>query len=113
MELSQVTLGAFAVFNALRLVSYIPQIVRIANDTGGASAISFSTWFLWTGSHLATGAYAGVNLQDPLLALASALFASCCIAVIALTAIKRRSVSRIRADSLHAATITERMKGIG
>ena len=85
MELSQITLAAFAAFNALRLFSYFPQIVRIATDTNGASAISFSTWFLWTGSHLATGAYAAVNLNDHYLTLASALFASCCLAVIALT----------------------------
>ena len=97
MDLSQMTFLAFALFNFLRLVSYIPQITRIAADTNGASAISFSTWILWTGSHLATGAYAAVNLHDLYLTAASALFASCCIAVIALTALKRRRLlDRVR-----------------
>lgn len=92
MDLSQVTFLAFALFNFLRLVSYFPQIARIAADTNGASAISFSTWFLWTGSHLATGAYAAVNLHDLYLTAASVLFATCCMAVIVLTAMKRRGL---------------------
>lgn len=92
MELSQVTLLVFALFNSLRLVSYFPQIVRIVTDTNGASAISFSTWILWTGSHLATGAYAAINLHDLYLTAASALFATCCVVVIVLTAMKRRGL---------------------
>jgi pheromone shutdown protein TraB len=107
MELSEITLAAFAAFNALRLFSYFPQIVRIATDTNGASAISFSTWFLWTGSHLATGAYAAVNLNDRYLTLASALFASCCVAVIALTAMKRRGLSRAPSARLRIAPIAK------
>jgi len=98
MTLAQITLAAFTVFSGLRLVSYFPQIYKVARDTNGASAISYFTWVLWTGSHLSTGFYAAINLGDRLLAACSALYALCCIVVIATTAIKRnRFPSRIGA----------------
>jgi hypothetical protein len=43
MLLSEATWLAFAVFSSLRTISYVPQIVRIAKDRNGASAISYST----------------------------------------------------------------------
>jgi hypothetical protein len=89
MTLAEATLLAFTAFSGLRLISYLPQIHKVARDTNGASAISYSTWALWTGSHVSTGLYAGINLGDRVLALASALYALCCVAVIAITAVKR------------------------
>jgi hypothetical protein len=89
MTLAESTLLVFTAFSGLRLISYLPQIHKVARDTNGASAISYSTWTLWTGSHVSTGLYAGINLGDRVLALASALYAVCCVAVIATTAIKR------------------------
>src|SRR5215475_13484944 len=82
MTLAEISLGAFTAFSALRLVSYFPQIYRVARDVNGASAISYSTWLLWTGSHLSTGCYAAVNLGDRLLAACSGLYALCCVLVI-------------------------------
>ena len=90
MTLAEVSLGAFSAFSGLRLVSYFPQIYRVARDANGASAISYSTWLMWTGSHLSTGCYAAINLGDRLLAACSGLYALCCILVIVMTAIKRR-----------------------
>src|SRR5260221_13687052 len=78
MRLAEGTLLAFTAFSGLRLFSYIPQIHRVVRDANGASAISYSTWMLWTGSNVSTGAYAAVNLSDPLLAAASARYALCC-----------------------------------
>ncbi|WP_315831171.1 PQ-loop repeat-containing protein [Bradyrhizobium prioriisuperbiae] len=77
-------------FNGLRLVSYLPQIVRIARDRNGASAISYSTWLLWTAANAATGLYAWVNLNDWSLAGMNAANAACCGTVIALTIASRR-----------------------
>ena len=93
MTLAEVSLGAFSAFSGLRLVSYFPQIYRVARDANGASAISYSTWLMWTGSHLSTGCYAAINLGDRLLAACSGLYALCCVLVIVMTAIKRRRYS--------------------
>ena len=98
MTLAEATLAAFTLFNGLRLVSYLPQILRILRDPNGASAISYSTWALWCGCHIATGLYAIVNLGDRPLALACALYASCCLTVIGITVAKRHSL-RARHES--------------
>lgn len=83
----------FAMFSSVRVVSYLPQIYRVASDPNGASAISYATWSLWLGANLATALYAAVNLQDMWLAIVSVLYATCCLSVIALTSIKRRNKS--------------------
>jgi hypothetical protein len=90
MELSNLTFIAFAIFSSLRIVSYVPQILKVAYDNHGATAISYSTWFLWTGANVATALYALVNLKDLYLAGISAVYGACCIVVIVLTSIKRR-----------------------
>src|SRR5262249_46451557 len=94
MTLSEVSLLAFTVFSGLRLVSYVPQICRVARDENGASAISYTTWGLWTGHNIFTGLYAAINLHDLLLAGASTLYALCCLTVIAFTAGKRQRARR-------------------
>ena len=57
----------------LRIVSYVPQIIRVARDRNGASAISCPTWLLWTGAHDSTAMYAATNLNDAWLAFGSAI----------------------------------------
>lgn len=90
MELTAFSFLLFALFSGLRIVSYIPQIRRVATDMNGASAISYATWGMWTGANLATALYAAVNLGDAYLATVSALYACCCVIVIVLTVLKRR-----------------------
>ena len=41
-----------------------PQILRIAGDRNGASAISYPTWVLWTCANASTAAYAAMNLGE-------------------------------------------------
>ena len=116
MTLSEASLLAFTAFSGLRLVSYLPQICKVARDRNGASAISYATWTLWTGCHLSTGVYAIVNLSDLLLAAASVLYALCCLAVIALTAAKRRRLAVSRADvelDAYAARSAIRLENVG
>src|SRR5262245_66194731 len=90
MELSNIALFLFVMFSALRIISYLPQIYRVAADENGASAISYSTWALWVGANVSTALYAGINLRDPYLAFVSVIYATCCLTVIYLTAVKRR-----------------------
>ena len=90
MDTYAVIFALFTVFSALRTVSYLPQILRIARDPNGATAISYSTWALWTCANVSTSLYALYNLADTYMALISAIYACCCLAVIGLTYIKRR-----------------------
>jgi hypothetical protein len=93
MEPSSLTLLLFAVFSGLRMFSYLPQIRRVARDANGASAISYSTWALWTGANIATALYALTNLGDMYLAFVSIVYAVCCVTVIVLTMLKRRDAA--------------------
>jgi DMSO reductase anchor subunit len=116
MTLSEASLLSFTAFSGLRLVSYLPQIYKVARDRNGASTISYATWTLWTGCNLSTGLYAVVNLSDLLLAAASVLYALCCLAVIALTAAKRRRVSVLSASvetNAYAAPSAIRLENVG
>lgn len=87
---AELVLAAFTVANALQVVSYVPQIVSVARDRNGASAIAYSTWLIWLAGSAATAAYAMVNIWDAWLAAVNTVHSVCCIAVIALTAWKRR-----------------------
>ena len=98
MELSSLTLLLFTAFSSVRVISYVPQIRKVVQDTNGASAISYSTWIMWTGAHTATGLYAAINLADTYLACMSALYAGCCMIVIGVTILKRRISARARAQ---------------
>lgn len=95
METSTLTLLLFAAFSGLRIFSYLPQIFRVARDPHGASAISYSTWILWTGANIATALYALTNLGDMYLAFVSAVYAACCVTVIFLTMLKRQNTAPI------------------
>ena len=88
MSLDPITL-AFGAFNVLRLASYFPQIVAVARDRHGATAISFSCWSMWIGANASTALYAWAKLGDLNLALISSFNAVCCAAVLLLACYKR------------------------
>ena len=104
MTVADVSYTLFTIFNCLRIFSYLPQILRVARDRHGASAISYATWSLWTAANATTGIYAAINLADVTLAGLNLLNAACCVAVIALTAWKRRRY-RGRAPASDPATV--------
>lgn len=96
MTVEQAVFLLFSTMNALQIVSYIPQIVAVARDRNGATAIAYSSWLVWLGGGAATAAYAAVNIWDPWLLAVNLVHAVCCLTVIALTAWKRGGASRGR-----------------
>src|SRR5262245_2219341 len=94
MSLEEFTLAAFAVCNSVRVVAYVPQILKAATDTNGASSISFTTWLLFLVAHLSTVAYALVNRSDWGLAACFTGNAVCCVAILGIAYWKRRSYAR-------------------
>jgi hypothetical protein len=90
MKFTDLAYYLFTFFNALRLISYLPQIYKIARDNNGASVISYSTWLLWTAANGSTAVYSLSNLGDVTLALTNGFNAVCCVMVVALTAYKQR-----------------------
>lgn len=94
MTLPDIAFYLFSFFNSLRIFSYLPQIITIARDTQGATAISYSTWTLWTAANGSTAFYASVVLHDAALAQVNAVNAVFCAIVIGLTAFKRHRLRR-------------------
>jgi hypothetical protein len=100
MDFANLTFLLFTAFSGMRVFSYFPQIQKVARDTNGASAISYSTWTMWTGANTATALYATINLGDVYLACVSTLYAGCCLVVIVVTALKRRDWNFLRASAV-------------
>ena len=91
MPLEDITLALFAACNSVRVVAYVPQILKAATDKNGASSISLMTWSLFLLAHLSTVAYAIINRSDWGLAACFAINAVCCVAILAIAYWKRRS----------------------
>ncbi|HEX4893351.1 MAG TPA: hypothetical protein VFV47_08680 [Hyphomicrobiaceae bacterium] len=82
-------IAAFTFFNTARLVSYLPQLLVIARDSNGATAVSYLTWTLWVCANISASAYAGVIAGDVALCFIYAMNGFFCLVTIALTAYKR------------------------
>lgn len=93
-ELQTVVLALFAFVNSVRILAYIPQILKASRDGNGATAISCLTWVLFLASHLTTILYAVVCLGDVLMALIFTGNSLACIAIVAVTLSKQRAHRR-------------------
>jgi hypothetical protein len=82
--------GAFALFNALRVVSYFPTFWAI-HASGDSSQHSLWTWFIWSGSNLLTGLWHLERQQRRLDCTAAVLLvnAAMCAAAFVLVAAYR------------------------
>jgi len=89
MTVADITLAAFTLCNSARVVAYVPQITRAATDSGGAQAISFTTWGLFLASNASAVAYALVNKADWAMAVLFLGNAIGCAAVIGVGVWKR------------------------
>jgi uncharacterized membrane protein (DUF4010 family) len=79
--------------NGLRVVSYLPQIIRIHRDLNGAVAVSILTWSLFAAANIATVCYVLTTSGDRLVATMFALNTIGCLVIAVLTAFKRWSVA--------------------
>jgi uncharacterized protein with PQ loop repeat len=91
MMISDVAYDLCMVFHALRLVCFLPQIYKIARNTSGAAAISYSTWILWAAANSLTAIYSVTGPGHIMLAWSNGLNALCCATVIVLTALRQRA----------------------
>jgi hypothetical protein len=102
MTSAEIALAAFALCNSVRVFAYVPQIVAVARDPGGASAISYTTWGLFAVSHLSTVAYALLVVEDWRMAAVFIANTLCCLVIVGLTAWKRalfRAAQRLLAGA--------------
>jgi hypothetical protein len=109
MTLADLALAAFALFNSARVLAYVPQIIRAARDSHGASAISLTTWSLFAASNVSTSVYAVVQLGDWAVASVFALNTLSCLAIVGITAWKR--LGRKSAPSGESGTRLDRHLG--
>jgi hypothetical protein len=81
--------AAYGLCNALRLLSYAPQIWRVAQARDGAQAISCLSWNLWVLANGTTALYSWTQLHDVPLTVVNTGNALCCAAVVVITLSKR------------------------
>lgn len=94
MTQAELSLIAFAVLNGGRALAYLPQMIRVYRDPNGATAVSILTWALFAAANSATVGYALIVVGDSLMATVFALNAAGCLAIVAMTIVKRRSCKR-------------------
>jgi hypothetical protein len=81
----------FTFMNSIRIIAYVPQLLKVTQDRNGASAISYSTWALFFLSHLTTVAFAVFYVGDLVMALIFSGNALACFAILLATFLKRRT----------------------
>jgi hypothetical protein len=91
MTLADYSVAAFTLLNGGRIVAYLPQIIRVYRDPYRAAAVSVATWVLFAAANVATVCYALIVANDPVVALVFAMNAGGCLAIVAMTMVKRRS----------------------
>jgi hypothetical protein len=89
MSAASAALLLFASCNAMRILAYVLQISRITRDQHGAGTVCYSTWALVTASNLSAVFYAVAVVSDWLMAIVFTINAACCVAIVALTRMKR------------------------
>jgi hypothetical protein len=97
MTIEDITFTAFTLCNSLRVVAYVPQIIKAATDRSGAQAISCATWGLFLASHASAAAYAFVNKEDWTMASVFLSNAIGCGAILLIAASKRSQYRRRQA----------------
>lgn len=106
MTLADYSVAAFALLNGGRAFAYFPQIIRVYRDPYGADAVSIATWGLFAAANVATVCHALIVANDPIVALVFAMNAVGCLAIVAMTMVKRLSRAR-PASAVHRTILWE------
>jgi hypothetical protein len=80
----------FLLFNAVRLLLYVPQLVTCCRDAGGCASINLCTWTSWIVANASTGLYMWIFLDDVWGLALNVGNALMCSATVAVTVAKRR-----------------------
>ena len=91
MTLESMTLALLAIGSAVRIIAYVPQVLKAASDKNAVSSISLTTWFLSLVANLSTVAYALIDRSDWGMAACFTGNAACCVAILLITCWKRRT----------------------
>jgi uncharacterized protein with PQ loop repeat len=105
-------IALFTAANTVRVLAYVPQILKAARDRNGASAISYTTWGLFFISHLTTILYAVVYQGDAIMALIFLGNAIACLAIVAITFLKRRRYRKLAGQQEHSMTNVVEMERV-
>jgi hypothetical protein len=84
MNAADLSLIAFAFCNALRVVAYLPQMLKLCTYPGAAASFSHASWWLFAAANASTAAYGQLVVGDAVLAVLSAFSAACCGVLIGL-----------------------------
>ena len=106
----QTITAIYALCNAARLLSYVPQTIAIAREGSGAYAISLISWIFWSTGHAATALYCTTVVHDPLLAGMMWGNTGGCLGVVLLTVLKRRRYGWVRAISQNVISSTSGLR---
>lgn len=94
--------ACFVVFNAARILLYLPQLASCCRDEGGCASINLFTWSSWIVANSSTGLYMWIFQADAWGLLLNLGNATMCAATVTVTVVKRRR---------HAARLQQRCSG--
>lgn len=97
LESTAIVTAIYATCSAVRILSYVPQMLAVARERSAAHAVSLVSWTFWSISHAATAVYGSVVTHDALLSAMMWSNAAGCSAIVALTVMKRRRYGLSRA----------------
>jgi hypothetical protein len=100
MTAADLSLLAFAACNALRVVAYLPQMLKLYCHPGAAASFSYASWWLFTAANASTAAYGQLVVGDAVLAVLSAFSAACCVVLIGIASWRQRRPMATPASAL-------------
>jgi hypothetical protein len=87
---------SFVLFNSLRIVLYLPQLLTCWRDELGCPTINLWTWNCWTAANASTGLYFWIFQGDAWALVLNLANAAMCLATVVVTLTRRRAYAARR-----------------